>query len=53
VAQAGRIDEDRTAFAHLKESLPDLSIAWVEENAPYTAGPMAKFVEGLRKADLK
>jgi adenylate cyclase len=53
LAQADRIDEAREALAHLKESLPDLSVAWVEKNVPYTAGPMTKFVEGLRKAGLE
>jgi len=53
LAQAGRIHEAREALARLKETLPDLSIAWVEQNVPYTAGPMAKFVEGLRKAGLE
>ena len=31
---------------------PNLSIAWIESNVPYTTGPMAKFLEGLRKAGL-
>ena len=32
---------------------PDLSLAWIESNVPYTALPMAKFVEGMRKAGLE
>jgi adenylate cyclase len=53
LAQAGRIDEARDALARLKELLPDLSIAWIEQNVPYTPGAMAKFVEGMRKAGLQ
>ena len=53
LAQAGQIDEAREALAHLKEMHPDLSISWIERNVPYTAGPMTKFVEGMRKAGLE
>jgi adenylate cyclase len=53
LAQNGQIDEAREALAGLKEVHPDLSIAWIESNVPYTAAPMAKFVEGMRKAGLK
>ena len=53
LAQAGRIDEAREALARLKESLPELSIAWIEQNVPYTPGPMARFLEGMRKAGLE
>jgi adenylate cyclase len=52
-AQNGQIDEARKALARLKEMHPDLSIAWIEKNVPYTSGPMAKFVEGMRKAGLE
>jgi TolB-like protein/Tfp pilus assembly protein PilF len=53
LAQAGRIDEARAALARLKELLPELSIAWIEQNIPFTPGPMAKFLEGFRMAGLQ
>ncbi len=53
LAQADRLDEARAALARIKESHPDLSIAWIQQNVPYTAEPMAKFVEGMRKAGLQ
>jgi len=53
LAQVGRIDEAREALARLREGHPDLSIAWIEQNVPYTSGPMAKFLEGMRKAGLE
>jgi adenylate cyclase len=53
LAQAGHIDDARAALERVKESLPDLSIAWIEQNVPYTTEPMAKFVEGMRKAGLQ
>jgi TolB-like protein/class 3 adenylate cyclase len=52
LAQAGQIAEAREALAALKEVHPDLSVAWIESNVPYTAAPMAQFVEGMRKAGL-
>ena len=53
LAQAGQIDEARTELDQLKELHPDISIAWIEKHVPYTAGPMAKFLEGMRKAGLQ
>jgi adenylate cyclase len=53
LALAGRPEEARTALARMKETNPDLSIAWIEQNVPYTPGPMAKFLEGMRKAGLQ
>jgi TolB-like protein/Flp pilus assembly protein TadD len=53
LAQAGRIDEARAALAQLQELLPEISIAWIEHNIPFTPGPMAKFLEGFRKAGLQ
>jgi len=52
LAQAGQIDEARAVLARMKEAHPDLSIAWIEQNVPYTPGPMAQFLEGMRKAGL-
>jgi hypothetical protein len=51
-SQAGQVEEARRELAQLKETHPDLSIAWIERYVPYTPGPMAKFVEGMRKAGL-
>ncbi len=53
LAQGGQIDEAREALTGLKEAHPDLSIAWIEQNVPYTSAVMAKFVEGMRKAGLQ
>ena len=53
LAQAGHIDDARAALERVKESHPDLSIAWIEQNVPYTSEPMAKFVEGMRMAGLQ
>jgi pentatricopeptide repeat protein len=52
LAQAGRVEEARTALARMKETHPDLSIAWIEQNVPYAPATMAKFLEGMRKAGL-
>ena len=52
LAQAGQIDEARAALARLQELQPENSIAWIERNIPYTPGPMAKFLDGMRKAGL-
>ena len=52
LAQAGRIDEARAALQRLKETHPNISIAWIEKYVPYTAEPMAKFVAGMRKAGV-
>jgi TolB-like protein/Flp pilus assembly protein TadD len=53
LAQAGQIDDARSALARLQELHPENSIAWIERNVPYTPGPMAKFLEGFRKAGLQ
>jgi TolB-like protein/Tfp pilus assembly protein PilF len=53
LAQAGRIEEARAALAQLQELHPENSIAWIERNVPYTPKPMAKFLEGFRKAGLQ
>jgi hypothetical protein len=37
----------------LKSFQPDLSIAWIEKNVPYTLGSMAKYLEGWRKVGLQ
>ncbi|HEY5759711.1 MAG TPA: adenylate/guanylate cyclase domain-containing protein, partial [Steroidobacter sp.] len=53
LAQLGRLEEARAALARVKESHPGLSIEWIEQNVPYTPGPMTKFLEGMRKAGLQ
>jgi TolB-like protein/Flp pilus assembly protein TadD len=53
LAQAGQIEEARAALARLKELQPNISIAWFEHYIPYMPGPMAKFLEGMRKAGLQ
>jgi hypothetical protein len=53
LAQAGRMDEARAFLERIKEGHPALSVAWIEQNVPYTPGPMAKFLEGMRKAGLQ
>ena len=53
LAQAGLLEEARAALARLQELHPENSIAWIERNVPYTPGPMARFLEGFRKAGLR
>jgi adenylate cyclase len=52
LAQAGLIDEAKTAMSRLRQLHPDISIAWIQESVPYTREPMTQFLEGLRKAGL-
>jgi tetratricopeptide (TPR) repeat protein len=53
LAQAGKIDEAHVALDRLKELHPEVSIAWIEKYVSYTPEPMAKFLEGMRKAELE
>ena len=53
LAQAGRLDEACVALARMKETHPSLSLAWIEQNVPYTPKGMPKFLEGMRKAGLE
>jgi TolB-like protein/Flp pilus assembly protein TadD len=52
LAQAGFAEEAQSAMRRLRELQPNLSIAWIRESVPYTARPMALFLDGLRKAGL-
>jgi TolB-like protein/cytochrome c-type biogenesis protein CcmH/NrfG len=52
LAQAGRVEEAKSAMSQLREMQPNLSIGWIEQSVPYTSGPMKHFLEGLRKAGL-
>ena len=53
LAQAGQIDEARTALQRLRELQLNISVAWIEQNVPYTPSQMPKFLEGMRKAGLE
>ena len=53
LAQAGLLEEARAALSRLQELHPENSIVWIERNVPYTPGPMARFLEGFRKAGLR
>ena len=53
LAQAGQIDEARTALQRLRELQLNISVAWIEQNVPYTPDQMPKFLEGMRKAGLE
>jgi adenylate cyclase len=53
LAQAGQIDEARESLKQLKETFPEMTIAWIERYVPYTARTMPKFLEGMRKAGLE
>jgi hypothetical protein len=53
LAQAGRLEDARHALRRIKETHPGLSVAWIEQNVPYTSDAMAKFLDGMRKAGLE
>jgi adenylate cyclase len=53
LAKAGQVEEARAALQRLRELQPNISIAWCEQYIGYTPGPMAKFIEGMRKAGLE
>ena len=53
LAQAGRLEEARTELDRLKSFQPDISIAWIEKNVPYTPASMAKYLEGWHKVGLQ
>jgi len=52
LAQAGLIEEAKAALSRLREMQPNISLAWIKQSVPYTPGPMAHFLEGMRKAGL-
>ena len=49
LGQAGDCEEAATAITALRGLQPNVSLAWVQENVPYTVQPMAHFLDGLRK----
>jgi adenylate cyclase len=53
LAQADRLDEARKELERLKNFQPDVSLAWIEKNVPYTPGPMQSYLEGWRKVGLQ
>jgi tetratricopeptide (TPR) repeat protein len=53
LAQAGRLEEARTELDRLKSFQPDISIAWIEKNVPYTPASMAKYLQGWHKVGLR
>ena len=53
LAQAGRVEEAKAALAQMKQTHPELSLAWIQQNVPYTAAPMAHFLEGMARAGLQ
>jgi adenylate cyclase len=53
LAQTGRLDEARKELERLKDFQPDISLAWIEKNVPYTPGPMKSYLEGWRKVGLQ
>jgi TolB-like protein/Tfp pilus assembly protein PilF len=51
-AQAGRIEEAKAAMSTLRRLQPGLTVAWIKRSVPYTAEPMNRFLDGMRKAGL-
>ena len=41
------------AFVHYWSNSGHCSAPWIKQYVPYTAGPMDKFLEGMRKAGLE
>jgi TolB-like protein/DNA-binding winged helix-turn-helix (wHTH) protein len=52
LAQAGLLEEAEAEMKQLRRLQPGLSIAWIMQSVPYTPGPMAHFLEGMRTAGL-
>ncbi|HWP26137.1 MAG TPA: winged helix-turn-helix domain-containing tetratricopeptide repeat protein [Xanthobacteraceae bacterium] len=52
LAQAGQAEEARTVLQTLRQMHPEISLAWIRQSVPYTAGPMENFLDGMRKAGL-
>ena len=53
LTQAGRIDEARAALVRMKKIQPEVSIAWTKQYVPDPPGPMANYIEGVRKVGLR
>jgi TolB-like protein/Flp pilus assembly protein TadD len=52
LAQAGQIEEAKLVLSQLRQLHPKLSIPWIRQSIPWTADPMEKVLDGLRKAGL-
>jgi TolB-like protein len=52
LAQAEEVEAAKSAMSTLRQLQPDISIAWIKQSLPYTPGPLAHFLQGLRKAGL-
>lgn len=52
LAQAGQAEEARTVLQTLCQMHPEISLAGIRQSVPYTAGPMERFLDGMRKAGL-
>lgn len=53
LAQAGKTEETMAAAATLRQLQPDISIAWIERNVPYTPRAIPHFLDGMRKAGIE
>jgi TolB-like protein/Tfp pilus assembly protein PilF len=53
LAQADRLDEARRELERLKYFQPDISLAWIENNVPYTPSQMNSYLKGWRKVGLQ
>ena len=52
LAQTGRIEEAKLVLSELRQAHPNFSIPWIRQSIPWTAEPMEKALDGLRKAGL-
>lgn len=52
LAQADHADEAKAVMNTLKQLQPNISIAGIRQSVPYTAGPMERFLDGMKKAGL-
>jgi TolB-like protein/Flp pilus assembly protein TadD len=52
LAQAGQIEEAKLVLFQLRKVHSNLSIPWIRQSIPWTAGPMEQVLDGLRKAGL-
>jgi TolB-like protein/Flp pilus assembly protein TadD len=53
LAQAGRLDEARAELECLRSFQPEISIAWIKKNVPYTPASMTKYLDGWHKVGLQ
>ena len=53
LAETGEIEEAKAILETVRKLQPNISVAWLQQSVPYTAGPMERFLEGLRKAGLE